>query len=34
MDYVQDAGRSECVVESGKAAVETAMNVIQKRESP
>ena len=34
VDYVQDAGRNECFVESGKAASEIARNVIQDRESP
>ena len=34
MDYVQDAGPSECFVESGKAASEVARNVIPNRDSP
>ena len=29
VDYVQDAGRRECFVESGKPASEIARNVIQ-----
>ena len=29
VDYVQDAGRSECFVESGRAASAIARNVIQ-----
>ena len=34
MDYVQDAGPSECFVESGKAASEVARNVIPNLDSP
>lgn len=34
VDYVQDAGPSECFVESGKAASEIARNVIPNRDSP
>ncbi len=34
VDYVQDAGRRECFVESGKAASAIARNVIQYSKSP
>ena len=34
VDYVQDAGPSECFVESGKAASEIARNVIPNRDNP